>query len=128
MNEVGDYTVNFMTLHVDLDMSPLLRGLPGDRCTAEHWGYVIKGSMTFRYADHDEVVKAGEAFYATPGHVPVSNEPGTEYVQFTPTDSWSRSTRRSSATSPRCSRPAKAQAGPRGEEARAGAIQTPIFE
>ena len=85
-NEVGDYTVNFVTLHVDLDMSPLLRGLPGDRCTAEHWGYVIKGRMTFRYADHDEVIHAGEAFYATPGHVPVTNEPGTEYVQFTPTD------------------------------------------
>jgi hypothetical protein len=84
-NEVGDYTVNFITLHVDLDMSPLLRGLPGDRCPAEHWGYVIKGNMTFRYEDHDELVTAGEAFYATPGHVPVSNEPGTEYVQFTPT-------------------------------------------
>jgi len=84
-SEVGDYTVNFMTLHVDLDMSPLLRGLPGDRCTAEHWGYVTKGSMTFRNEDHDELVSAGEAFYATPGHVPISNEPGTEYVQFTPT-------------------------------------------
>jgi mannose-6-phosphate isomerase-like protein (cupin superfamily) len=84
--ELGDYTVNFMTLHVDLDMTPLLRGLPGDRCTAEHWGYVIKGSMTFRYADHEETVKAGEAFYATPGHVPITNEPGTEYVQFTPTE------------------------------------------
>jgi hypothetical protein len=84
--EVGDYTVNFLTLHDDLDMTPLLRGLPGDRCTAEHWGYVIKGRMTFRYADHEETVAAGEAFYCTPGHVPVSNEPGTEYVQFTPTE------------------------------------------
>jgi len=84
--ELGDYTVHFMTLHVDLDMSPLLRGLPGDQCTAEHWGYVTKGSMTFRYSDHEELVSAGEAFHATPGHVPISNEPGTEYVQFTPTE------------------------------------------
>ena len=84
--ELGDYTVNFMTLHVDMDMSPLLRGLPDDRCSAEHWGYVTKGSMTFRYADHEETVKAGEAFYCPPGHAPIGNEPGTEYVQFTPTE------------------------------------------
>lgn len=81
-DELGEYTVNFMTLHQDLDVSPLLRGLKDDRCQAQHWGYVIKGRLTFRYADHDEVVEAGEAFYCTPGHAPVSNEPGTEYVQF----------------------------------------------
>jgi hypothetical protein len=42
--------------------------------------------MTFRYADREEVFEAGDAFYAPPGHVPVHNEPGTEYLQFSPTE------------------------------------------
>src|SRR4051794_36436395 len=64
--ELREYTVNFLTMHQDMDASPLLRGLPDDRCQCPHWGYVIKGRLTFRYADHDEVVEAGEAFYVTP--------------------------------------------------------------
>jgi hypothetical protein len=83
--EAGEFTVNFMRLKTDLDVSPLLRGLPNDLCSCPHWGYVIKGRLTFHYVDHDEVVEAGEAFYCTPGHAPISNEPGTEYVQFSPT-------------------------------------------
>jgi hypothetical protein len=42
--------------------------------------------MTMRFADRDEVYEAGEAFYAPPGHSPVINQPGTEIVQFSPTD------------------------------------------
>jgi quercetin dioxygenase-like cupin family protein len=51
-----------------------------------HWGYVIKGKMTARYADRDEVFEAGDAFYTPPGHVPVTNEPGTEFVSFSPSE------------------------------------------
>jgi hypothetical protein len=84
--QLGDYTVNFMTLRQDLDQSPFLKGLPDDRCPCPHWGYVTKGSLTFRFADHDEVFEAGDAFYIPPGHVGVSNEADSEYVQFSPTD------------------------------------------
>ena len=83
-NELGDYTVNFITLHVDLDMSPLLRGLPNDQCHCPHWGYVLKGRLTYRFADREEVFEAGDAFYLPPGHVPVA-EAGSELVQFSPT-------------------------------------------
>jgi ribosomal protein L16 Arg81 hydroxylase len=41
--------------------------------------------LTFRFADHDEVFEAGDAFYLPPGHVGIQNEPGSEYVQFSPT-------------------------------------------
>jgi ribosomal protein L16 Arg81 hydroxylase len=47
-------------------------------------GYVFKGKMTARYADHDEVFEAGDACYIPPGHVPVKNEPGTEILWFSP--------------------------------------------
>jgi hypothetical protein len=47
---------------------------------------VFKGRLTFRYADREEVFEAGDAFYAPPGHVPVQNEPGTEYLRFSPSE------------------------------------------
>jgi hypothetical protein len=79
--QVG-YTVSFTSLVEDIDATPLMKGLPDDRCQCPHWGYVFKGKMTARYADHDEVCEAGDAYYAPPGHVPVKNEPGTEFVWF----------------------------------------------
>ena len=84
--ELGGYTVNFLTFREDIDQTPLLKGLPDDRCQSPHWGYVTKGKLTFRFADREEVFEAGDAFYLAPGHIGVGNEPGTEYVQFSPTD------------------------------------------
>ena len=48
---------------VDVDATPLLKGLPGDACPCPHWGYVLKGRLTYRFADHEEVFKAGDALY-----------------------------------------------------------------
>jgi ribosomal protein L16 Arg81 hydroxylase len=31
------------------------------------------------------VFEPGDAFYLPPGHIGVQNEPGSEYVQFSPT-------------------------------------------
>jgi len=85
-DDVDGYTVNFVSFHEDVDATPLLKGLPDDRCQCPHWGYVITGRMTFRFGDREEVFEAGDAFYAPPGHVPVENEPGTEIVQFSPAE------------------------------------------
>jgi hypothetical protein len=41
--------------------------------------------MTYRFADHEETVEAGDAFYLPPGHVPIVAA-GTELVQFSPTE------------------------------------------
>jgi mannose-6-phosphate isomerase-like protein (cupin superfamily) len=85
-DEVDGYTVDFVTFREDLDHTPLLVGLPDDRCQCPHWGYVLNGRVTYRFADREEVFEAGDAFYLPPGHVPVSNEPGSEILQFSPTD------------------------------------------
>ena len=82
--DFGDYIVNFVTFHPDMDQTPLLKGLPDDRCQCPHWGYVVTGSLTYRFADHEETVHAGEAFYLPPGHVPVGNAPDSVIVQFSP--------------------------------------------
>jgi hypothetical protein len=83
-DELDGYTVNFVEFREDIDQSPLLKGLPDDRCQCPHWGYVLKGRLTFRYADREEVFESGDAFYLAPGHVGVSNEPGSQYLQFSP--------------------------------------------
>jgi hypothetical protein len=80
----GGYTVAFETYTADADLAPLFRGLPDDRCQCEHWGYVIKGKVTFRSAGGEETYEAGDAYYAPPGHTPVLYA-GTEIVEFSPT-------------------------------------------
>jgi quercetin dioxygenase-like cupin family protein len=83
--DLEDYTVNFVSFREDIDATPLLKGLPGDSCQCPHWGYVLEGRVTFRFADHEEVFEAGDAFYLPPGHIPVV-QAGTEYVQFSPSE------------------------------------------
>ena len=82
--QVDGYTVNFTSLREDIDATPFTKGLPDDRCQCPHWGYVVAGKLTFRYADREETFQVGDAFYTPPGHVPVSNDPGTEVVMFSP--------------------------------------------
>jgi hypothetical protein len=83
--DIGDLSVNFLTFKIDIDGAPLLKGLPDDRCSCPHWGYVTKGKVTFHFADHDETYVEGHAFYVPPGHTPEVVS-GTEYVQFSPAD------------------------------------------
>jgi hypothetical protein len=85
-DDIDGYTINFVSFRQDVDATPLLKGLPDDRCQCPHWGYLLKGRVTFAFADHEEVFEAGDAFYLPPGHIPVKHEPGTEFVQFSPAE------------------------------------------
>ena len=80
----GGYTVAFERYSADADLTPLFAGLPDDRCQCPHWGYVVQGKVTFRFADHEETYEAGDAYFAPPGHTPVLYD-GTEIVEFSPT-------------------------------------------
>jgi hypothetical protein len=85
-DDIDGYTVNFVTFKQDIDATPLLKGLPEDKCPCPHWGYVLKGRLTYRVGDSEEVFLAGDAFYLSPGHIPIGNEPGTEIMQFSPAE------------------------------------------
>jgi hypothetical protein len=87
--ELGGYLVEFSTFREDADATPFFKGLPDDRCQSHHWGYVVSGKVTFRYADRDEEYEAGDAYYAPPGHIPIVSA-GTEMVEFSPTDEYRR--------------------------------------
>jgi hypothetical protein len=84
--EVDGYRVGFTTFREDIDATPLMKGLPDDRCQCPHWGYVIAGQVVFRFPDRDETYGAGDAFYTPPGHIPVKHEPGSEIVMFSPAE------------------------------------------
>jgi hypothetical protein len=81
--EWGDLLMEFETFPSGLDTAPLLRGLPNDACPCPHWGYVFKGSFKVQYADREEIVSTGDAFYLEPGHVPVFLE-DTEMFELSP--------------------------------------------
>ncbi len=83
--DVDGYTIQFVSFRADIDGTPLMKGLPGDACPCPHWGYVLKGRVTYRFADHDEVFEAGDAFYLPPGHIPLADA-GSEILQFSPSD------------------------------------------
>ena len=97
MTRLGDYYVRFESIPAGFDDARFLKGLPDDACQCEHWGYLFKGSLKFRHTDgHDEVVSAGEAYYAPPGHSFETLE-NCETVEFSPkgrsTGSWRWSAR-----------------------------------
>ena len=82
--ELGDFTVGVEAFPIGSDPSPLFVGLPDDRCQCPHWGYLFSGEVTVNYADHSEVIRAGDAYYIRPGHLTVIAD-GTEGVEFSPT-------------------------------------------
>ena len=83
--DLNGITVGFESHLEDTDPAPLFAGLPGDQCPCQHTGYVLRGKIVFRYADHDETYTAGDAYVAPPGHLPLLFA-GTELVEFTPTE------------------------------------------
>jgi hypothetical protein len=84
--ELADMEVSFTTFKQETDMAPILAGLPTASCRCPHWGVLVKGRVTVRYDDaRNEVIEPGDAYYLTPGHVPVFAA-GTELVMFSPAE------------------------------------------
>ncbi len=79
----GGHEFAFLTFHERGEIAPLLKGLPDDRCSCPHWGYVTAGSVTFTFADRTETYEAGDAFYVEPGHTPVI-APGSDLLFISP--------------------------------------------
>jgi hypothetical protein len=82
--DLGGYTVGFESYTADADPAELFKGLPDNRCQCPHWGVVVRGKLIYRYADGEDVIMAGQAYYARPGHLPVFYA-DTEIVEFSPT-------------------------------------------
>lgn len=76
--EWGACSVDFTTVVGGTDFTEMFAK---EGCQTPHWGYVIKGRLRIKYADHEEVLSAGDAYHLTPGHVPVVEE-DVELIEF----------------------------------------------
>lgn len=83
--ECGDVYARYIDLPAGTDFTPLLVGLPGDRCQCPHWGYVLAGSITVRDADgQEDTSRAGDVFYWPGGHTGWTDD-GVTFLEFSPT-------------------------------------------
>ena len=83
--DAGEMRIAFESMPAQFppDESPF-KGLPGDRCQCDHWGFLFKGSFRVTYTDGpDEVVHAGEAYHLRPGHFVQTIEP-VELIELSP--------------------------------------------
>lgn len=65
----GDQLVRHLDLPAGTDFRPLFEGLPDGLCQCPHWGVVLEGSITLRFADGtEETSQAGDAYYWPAGH------------------------------------------------------------
>lgn len=87
----GGLNVAVETISSGMDATELFASLPDGRCQCPHWGYVVEGRVRIKYADHDEVVSAGEVYYLPPGHIPVV-EKDTVLVEFSPLGEYEKTT------------------------------------
>jgi hypothetical protein len=84
--EWGGQLVRHLSLPPGADFRPLFKGLPGDACHSEHWGYVLAGSITVRYADGtEELNRAGDLYHWPAGHTGWTDE-GVTFIEFSPAD------------------------------------------
>jgi hypothetical protein len=79
----GEMNVAFEGFPAGMDTRPLFRGLPGDRCQCPHWGLLMKGRIKILYADREEIINAGQAYYLPPGHN-VLVEQDCELIELSP--------------------------------------------
>jgi hypothetical protein len=79
----GEMHVEIGTFYKEVDVTPLLKGLPDNMDPVPHWGYLLKGRFHVIYKDREEVVNAGDVFYLAPGRTMIF-EAGTVYVVFGP--------------------------------------------
>lgn len=72
------------------DSAPLYRGLPDGMCPCEHWCYLARGRLRYRFADGETLaVGGGEAFHLRAGHLAEVLE-DAELIEFTATAEYRR--------------------------------------
>ena len=83
--EFGDMAIRHATLPPGTDMTPVLQGLPGDRCPSPHWGIVLAGQIRITHDDgSEEDAGAGDVYHWPAGHTGVTSE-GVTFIEIGPT-------------------------------------------
>jgi hypothetical protein len=89
-DKLEGWTIGFERYTAEADLADLFRGLPDDACQCNHLGIVLSGKVVFTYRDGtQDVITAGEAYVTKAGHTP-KIYPGTEVIEFSPTEAFDR--------------------------------------
>ena len=83
----GPMHVVFQSLPAKWTDAGLFADAPTGECPCPHWGYMVRGTMRITYADHDELVHAGAAYYIPPGHT-IRAITDCELVEFSAEDAY----------------------------------------
>ena len=80
----GGMVVEYLECTERIDLRPMLEGLPDDKCTCPHWGYMLRGALHSQYAEGtEEVIRSGDVFYMSKGHTGWF-EAGSAMIFFSP--------------------------------------------
>ena len=80
--ELGEMVCARHLIPAGFDSAPYYRGLPNDMCPCEHWCYLVRGRLRYRFANGDaREVEAGDAFHIGAGHLADVLE-DTELIEF----------------------------------------------
>jgi hypothetical protein len=81
--DLGEMVCARHLIPANFDSAPLYRGLPNDMCPCEHWCYLVRGRLEYRFADGKAfTVKPGDAFHVPAGHLADAKE-DTELIELT---------------------------------------------
>lgn len=88
--ETGGMTLARHRVPAGFDSSPRYRGLPDDMCPCEHWCYLVRGELRYRFADGATAeFAAGDAFHVRAGHL-ADVLADAELIELTRTDEYRR--------------------------------------
>lgn len=86
VQEMGAVVCARHLIPAGFDSTPYYRGLPDDMCPCEHWCYLARGRLRYRFADGDVLeVDAGDAFHIRASHLADVLE-DAELIEFTRSD------------------------------------------
>ena len=90
MLELGEMVCARHLVPAGFDSAPLYRGLPDDMCPCEHWCYLARGRLRYRFVDGaTQEVEAGNAFHVRAGHLAGVLE-DAELIEFTRVEDYRR--------------------------------------
>lgn len=82
--EMGDMAIRHARVPAGTDLTPVLQGLPDDRCPSEHWGIILEGSIVLDHADGtQETAYAGEVYHWPAGHT-AHTDGGAVFIEVGP--------------------------------------------
>jgi hypothetical protein len=88
--DLGEMVCARHLIPAGFDPAPLYRGLPDHMCPCEHWAYLVRGRLRYRFSvGEPREVAAGEAFYLRAGHLAEVLE-DAELIEFTRAEDYRR--------------------------------------